>query len=63
MLGKVCPHPDIVTLYEADLDAESPYLVFEYIPGGELRDYCRSLQSQGQYVEWTTSSVSRTSCA
>jgi serine/threonine protein kinase len=32
------------------LIAEPPYLVFEYIPGGELRDYCRSLQSQGQYV-------------
>jgi serine/threonine protein kinase len=50
MLGKVCPHPNIVTLHEADLDAESPYLVFEYIPGGELRDYCRNLQSQGQQV-------------
>jgi len=50
MLGKVCPHPNIVTLHEADLDAEVPYLVFEYIPGGELRDYCRDLQSQGQYV-------------
>jgi serine/threonine protein kinase len=50
MLGKVCPHPNIVTLHEADLDAEAPYLVFEYIPGGELRDYCRDLQSQGQHV-------------
>ena len=50
MLGKVCPHPNIVTLHEADLDAEAPYLVFEYIPGGELRDYCRELQSRGQHV-------------
>jgi serine/threonine protein kinase len=50
MLGKVCPHPNIVTLHEADLDAEPPYLVFDYIPGGELRDYCRNLQSQGQHV-------------
>jgi serine/threonine protein kinase len=50
MLGKVCPHPNIVTLHEADLEVESPYLVFEYIPGGELRDYCRNLQSQGQQV-------------
>ena len=48
MLGKVCPHPNIVTLHEADLDAETPYLVFEYIPGGELRDHCRNLQSEGQ---------------
>ena len=50
MLGKVCPHPNIVTLHEADLDAEPPYLVFEYIPGGELRDHCRKLQAQGQQV-------------
>jgi len=50
MLGKVCPHPNIVTLHEADLDAEAPYLVFEYIPGGELRDCCRDLQSRGQHV-------------
>jgi serine/threonine protein kinase len=48
MLGKVCPHPNIVTLHEADLDAEPAYLVFEYIPGGELRDYCRNLQAQGE---------------
>jgi CBS domain-containing protein len=40
----------IVTLYEADLDADPPYLVFEYIPGGELRHYFRNLQSQGQQV-------------
>ena len=50
MLGKVCPHPNIVTLHEADLDADPPYLVFEFIPGGELRDYCQRLRSQGQQV-------------
>ncbi len=50
MLGRVCPHPNIVTLYDADLDADPPFLVFEYIPGGELRDYFRNLQSQGQQV-------------
>ncbi|HXW33887.1 MAG TPA: protein kinase [Acidimicrobiales bacterium] len=50
MLGRVCPHPNIVTLYDADLDADPPYLVFEYIPGGELRDYFRNLRSQGQQV-------------
>jgi eukaryotic-like serine/threonine-protein kinase len=50
MLGRVCPHPNIVTLHEADLDADPAYLVFEYIPGGELRDYFRNLQSQGQQV-------------
>ena len=50
MLAKVSPHPNIVTLYAADLDADPPYLVFEYIPGGELRDYYRNLQLQGQQV-------------
>src|SRR5256885_6237470 len=50
MLAKVSPHPNIVTLYEADLDADPPYLVFEYIPGGELRDYYRNLQSEGKQV-------------
>jgi serine/threonine protein kinase/CBS domain-containing protein len=50
ILGRVCPHPNIVTLLDADLDADPPYLVFEYIPGGELRDYFRNLQSQGQQV-------------
>jgi serine/threonine protein kinase len=63
MLGKVCPHPYIVTLHEANLDAEAPYLVFEYIPGGELRDYCRDLQSQGQHVRFATSSVPLVSSA
>jgi serine/threonine protein kinase len=50
MLAKVSPHPNIVTLYAVDLDAGPPYLVFEYLPGGELRDYYRNLQSQGQQV-------------
>jgi hypothetical protein len=50
MLGRVCPHPNIVTLYDASLAADPPYLVFEYLPGGELRDYFRNLQSQGQQV-------------
>jgi eukaryotic-like serine/threonine-protein kinase len=50
MLSRVCPHPNILTLHDAGLDADPPYLVFEYIPGGELRDYFRNLQSQGQQV-------------
>src|SRR6516225_1526818 len=33
-----------------DLDADPPYLVFESIPEGELRDYCRNLQAQGEEV-------------
>jgi serine/threonine protein kinase len=50
MLGRVCPHANIVTLHEVGLDAEPAYLVFEYLAGGELRDYCRSLQSQAQLL-------------
>lgn len=50
MLGKVCPHANIVTLHEVGLDAELPYLVFEYLAGGELRDHCQKLQSQGQLL-------------
>jgi serine/threonine protein kinase/predicted transcriptional regulator len=50
MLAKVSPHPNIVTLYTADLDADLPYLEFEYLSGGELRDYYRNLQSQDQQV-------------
>ena len=30
-----------------DLDADPPYLVFEYIPEGELRDYCRNWLVRG----------------
>ena len=26
-------HPNIVPVFEADLHAEQPYLVFEYVPG------------------------------
>jgi serine/threonine protein kinase len=47
MLGRPSHHPYIVTLYES----EPPrYLVFEYLPGGELRDYCQKLQSQGKQM-------------
>lgn len=47
MMGKVGPHDSIVTLHDFDLDAPSPYLVFEYLPGGRLRDHCRDLQARG----------------
>jgi serine/threonine protein kinase len=47
MMGKVGAHDCIVTLHDFDLDAPSPYLVFEYLPGGRLRDHCRDLQARG----------------
>jgi serine/threonine protein kinase len=50
MMGRVGEHDSIVTLYDFDLDAENPYLVFEYLPGGRLRDHCRDLQASGTLV-------------
>jgi serine/threonine protein kinase len=53
MMGKVGAHDCIVTLHDFDLDAPSPYLVFEYLPGGRLRDHCRDLQARGAQVPLT----------
>jgi serine/threonine protein kinase len=50
MMGKVGGHDYIVTLHDFDLDSRSPYLVFEYLPGGRLRDHCRDLQASGSRV-------------
>jgi serine/threonine protein kinase len=50
MMGKVGGHDCIVTLHDFDLDAPNPYLVFEYLPGGRLRDCCRDLQASGSPV-------------
>jgi len=50
MMGKVGPHDCIVTLHDFDLDAPSPYLVFEYLPGGRLRDHIKDLQASGLQV-------------
>jgi eukaryotic-like serine/threonine-protein kinase len=50
MMGKVGPHDCIVTLHDFDLDAPSPYLVFEYLPGGRLRDHIRELRASGSRV-------------
>jgi serine/threonine protein kinase len=50
MMGKVGPHDYVVTLYDFDLDSTSPYLVFEYLPRGRLRDHCRDLQASDSQV-------------
>lgn len=50
MMGKVGPHDCIITLHDFDLDAPSPYLVYEYLPGHRLRDRCRDLQAKGSQV-------------
>ena len=53
MMGTVGAHDCIVTLHDLDLEAPSPYLVFEYLPGGRLRDYCADLAAQGSPVSLT----------
>jgi serine/threonine protein kinase len=53
MMGEVGTHDCIITLHDWDLDAPSPYLVYEYLPGGRLRDQCRDLQASGQQVPLT----------
>jgi serine/threonine-protein kinase len=50
MMGTVGGHDCIVTLHDFDLDSPSPYLVFEYLSGGRLRDHCTDLASQGSRV-------------
>ncbi len=39
-------HPHIVPLMDVNLDAEIPWLMFEYVPGGDLTDWIRALQSK-----------------
>ena len=35
-------HPNVVEIYDAVADVESPYLVMEYVAGVTLRRYCRA---------------------
>jgi len=50
MMGMVGAHDCIVTLHDFDLDSPSPYLVYEYLPGGRLRDHCADLAAQRSQV-------------
>jgi serine/threonine protein kinase len=50
MMGTVGVHDCIVTLHDFDLESPSPYLVFEYLSGGRLRDHCADLAAQGSQV-------------
>jgi serine/threonine protein kinase len=47
ILGPVHQHSGIVTLYDFELEPGGAYMVFEYLSGGELRDLCRQLKSDG----------------
>jgi serine/threonine protein kinase len=53
MMGQVGPHDSVETLYDFELDALTPYLVFEYLPGGRLRDHIRDLQASSSQVPLT----------
>lgn len=35
-------HPNVVQIYDAVADPQSPYLVMEYVPGVTLRRFCRA---------------------
>jgi serine/threonine protein kinase len=50
MMGRVGAHDYIVTLHGFDLDAPSPFLVYEYLPCGRLSDRIRELQAEGSQV-------------
>jgi serine/threonine protein kinase len=50
MMGTVGAHDCIVTLHDFDLDSANPYLVYEYLPAGRLRDHCADLAAQGSQV-------------
>ncbi|MDH4060112.1 MAG: serine/threonine-protein kinase [Aquincola sp.] len=46
-------HPNVVQIYDAVADVESPHLVMEYVPGTTLKSFCRAdaLLSLEQIVE------------
>ncbi len=35
-------HPNVVQIFDAVDDPQTPYLVMEYVPGSTLRDFCRA---------------------
>ena len=50
LLARVGPHDNIVTLYDFGVEEGCQFLALEYLPGGELRDHCRSGQYEGGQV-------------
>ncbi|MDB5310201.1 MAG: hypothetical protein JWO38_4403 [Gemmataceae bacterium] len=38
------PHPGVVPLVDLDLDADPPWLMYEYVAGGDLADWARTLR-------------------
>lgn len=39
-------HPNIVPLLDAHLEGDTPWLMFEYVPGGDLTDWIHTLAGQ-----------------
>lgn len=40
------PHANIVPLLDVALEGEVPWLMYEYVPGGDLADFIRTLQAR-----------------
>ena len=43
-------HPYIVTVFDAAWQHDQPYLVFEFMEGGDLEAYCRRHRSEGESI-------------
>ncbi len=41
-------HPNIVQIYEFDIQDNRPYMVMEYLPGGSLRDRLGQIRTEGK---------------
>ncbi len=44
-------HPNIIRIYEFDLDNKMLYMVTEFVAGGSLRDYLKQLYDQRKFIE------------
>lgn len=44
-------HPNIIRIYEFDLDNNMLYMVTELVSGGSLRDYLKQLYEQRKFIE------------
>lgn len=45
-------HPNIVQIYDFDIQSDHPYMVMEFVEGRSLKDYLDELHTSGQMVSW-----------
>ena len=50
VLAQIGAHSNIVTLYDYGIIDGAEFLVFEYLPGGTLREYLDAMERQGRYL-------------